>query len=792
MILTFNRLIFFKVCKIKIINDILQKKRIMMKRNKNLFFCSALLSLIVCVSSCQDNKITDPNVFIDNGKITLGFNKSTGSLTCFKDIVNSYNWFDGNISNGSPWEIEFVNNKNIELIDITTSSRFRYSKPDANTLILKWNKFKGAKNKNLEVEAKVNLDNEKALSFWKISVNNIQSRQIKQVVFPRIAGLKDPGEEFLAVPAGMGQIMQNPRKFLSAGKATVKKYQWTYPDGFSLQCLALYSPEKCGFYASCNDSLSFLKSFSFTLDTINSLVYKMHNLPSVDSTANSYGPPYAAVIGSFKGDWITAAGIYRECEAGQFWMKKSRLKNSLTPEWLENTALWVWNRGKSANVLVPAADLKQRLGLPVNVFWHWWHGCSYDDGFPEYVPPREGKDPFIKAMSVANGKGVKAIVYMNQRLWGTTTESWIKENALPFAAKNSDGKINTHVYNIFSNKGTASMCIGTQFWKNKYASLCDSAINTYSANGVYMDQACQVMSCYDGSHGHPLGAGNYWVQNFGKLTEQIRSKISSKKQMMLAGEGCGESWIPYLDAFLTLEVSKERYAGLGGWETIPFFQAVYHQYAITYGNYSSLLVPPYDELWPKEYAPKKPLEILSKDFNKQFLMEQARSFVWGMQPTIANYQSFLLSERKEEIEFIMDLVKTRNQGLQYLLHGRFLRSPDIESPKEEFGISRLSIYAGRTGNTVTAFRGTFPLIYTGTWQSDNKQLGIALASISDNPFNVNMNLNSKDYELPLSGKIFIINTEGKRFLTSYSDEKIHVDFTLKPKGLCIVEIIPDK
>ncbi|MCE5347651.1 MAG: DUF6259 domain-containing protein [Bacteroidales bacterium] len=759
-----------------------------MKKHKNIIFCSVLLSIIVFLSSCRDNKTTDHNVYIDNGKITLGFDKSTGSLTCFKDLVNSYDWFDGNISDGSPWEIEFVNNKNIELIDIKTASGFRYSKPDASTLILKWKKFAGAENKNLEVEAKVTLDNEKALSSWKISVSNIKNRQIKQVIFPRIAGLKDPGEEILAVPAGMGQLLQNPRKVLAAGNASVKKYQWTYPDWFSLQCLALYNPEKCGFYASCNDSLAYLKSFSFTLDTLNSFVYKMHNLPSVDSTVTSYEPPYAAVIGSFKGDWITAAGIYREWGTGQSWTKESRLKNSYTPDWLEKTALWVWNRGKSGNVLVPATELKQRLGLPVSVFWHWWHGCSYDDGFPEYIPPREGKVSFLKAMSAANEKGINAIVYMNQRLWGTTTESWTKENALPYAVKNSDGKINTHVYNIFSNKGTASMCMGTQFWKDKYSSLCDSAINTYSANGVYMDQACAAMSCYDGNHGHPIGTGNYWVDNFGKLTRQIRSKISPRKQMMLAGEGCGESWIPYLDAFLTLDVSKERYAGLGGWETIPFFQAVYHQYAITYGNYSSLLVPPYDELWPKEYAPKKPLEMLSKDFNKQFLMEQARSFVWGMQPTIANYQSFLASERKEEIKFIMDLAKTRNQGLQYLLHGKFLKSPDIASPKEEFGISRLSIYAGKTGNTVTAFRGTFPLIYSGTWQSDNKQIGIAMASISDDPFNVNFNLNSRDYELPSSGKIFIINAEGKRLLASYSGEKIHIDFTLKPRDLCIVEI----
>jgi hypothetical protein len=272
------------------------------------------------------------------------------------------------------------------------------------------------------------------------------------------------------------------------------------------------------------------------------------------------------------------------------------------------------------------------------------------------------------------------------------------------------------------------------------------------------------------------------------LSEQIRSKIPAEKQLVLAGEGCGEAWMPYLDAFLTLAVSKERYAGSDPWETIPFFQAVYHQYAITYGNYSSLLTPPYDELWPKEYAPKKPLEMLDKDFNKQFLMEQARSFVWGLQPTISNYRSFLAAERKEEIDYLLDLARIRNMGLKFLLHGKFFRSPDIESPEEEFDISRLSIYAGKQGESVTSFRGRFPLLFSGTWQAEDKDLGIALASISENPLKVTFSFRSDDYDLPSSGNIFIINNKGKRFLTSYFNNTISVDFILDPRSLCILEI----
>jgi hypothetical protein len=604
--------------------------------------------------------------------------------------------------------------------------------------------------------------------------------------------LKSTGEHCLAVPVWTGRLIKNPVSELHRIPARDKKFEWGYPGLMSLQCMAYYNSDRTGFYASCNDSLAFSKDFSIALDSHNHLVYQLSNYPSLDTVLDKYEPAYESIIGSFVGDWTTAALLYREWGTRQKWCRESRLKKGLTPEWLQKTSLWEWNRGKSDRVLGPAMDLKQRLGLPVNVFWHWWHGCSYDDGFPEYFPPREGRESFIAAMDKASSSGVRAIVYMNQALWGTTTKSWEKENAVLASAKDAGGNTISHVFNKFTNKPAAYMCMGTQFWKDKYSSLCDSAVNTYKVNGVYMDMACLSLKCYDQSHGHQIGGGNYWIENFSRITSQIRSKVSQDKETVLAGEGCGEVWLPYLDAFLTLEMSKERYAGIGGWETIPFFQAVYHQYSITYGNYSSLTEPPYDELWPKEYAPKEPLKLLDRKFSKQFLMEQARSFVWGIQPTIANYKPNLVSERKEEIQYLLDMCKIRNQGLQYLLYGKFLRAPEMTTPKEEFDISRLSIYAGKTGNTVTAFRDSYPLIYSGMWKSQDGQIGLALASISDNPLPVEFDMNTNDYELPPSGKIYRIDANKRELMCSYSDMKIHVDFALQARGVCLLEIIPDK
>ncbi len=751
-----------------------------------------VLSLQIFSLSCHSDNSSEQNIYIENGKIRLGFNLKNGELTSLSDLTVNYELLEDSVINKSPWEIESCQSeRQPSVLDIYNASKFRFSKPDSSTIILRWEKFRSPECKNTEVVVTIKLEAEKALSRWEISVNKVKGLKIKQVIFPRIAGIKESKNECLAVPQWMGQLIENPRFYLAEIKGKEKKYEWSYP-GLSLQCLALYDPGRYGFYAACNDTLVYNKNFSFSLDSTECLVYRMHNHLPADTSLNNFNLPYSGIIGSFIGDWTKAAGIYREWGSEQKWAKKSRLANHLTPEWLEKNALWVWNRGKSNIVLTPAIKLKARLNLPVNVLWHWWHGCSYDDGFPEYIPPREGKEPFINAVSEADRRGIKAIVYMNQRLWGTTTESWKKENASVYAVKDQNGDINTHIYNIFTNRPAASMCLATSFWKDKYESLCDSAVNIYKAGGVYMDQACLSTECYDKNHGHPAGPGNYWFRNFSILTDLIRSKIPEEKHPVLAGEGCGEAWMPYLDAFLTLDVSRERYAGLGPWKPIPFFQAVYHQYAITYGNYSSLLVPPYDELWPEKFAPKNPMEMLDKSFNSQFLMEQARSFVWGMQPTVANYQDFLAKERKEEIDYLLNIARLRNLGLKYLLNGRYMKSPDISIPVEEINISRLSIYAGKQGESVKSFRGRFPLLYTGTWEAADKSTGVALASISDGNLNLHFSINADELDIHGNGKINLIDQKGKRLMKTFSNGQIEIDHTLPPRGLCIIEIVPEQ
>lgn len=747
---------------------------------------------------------------LKNRFLSVQFDPSNGRLLKLLDLETKMDFVDPGGGDAALWQIDLLPGNTPAGLSPASARSFRWRRAGRRepALHLLWENFEAPAAERLRVEVMVTLDARAAMSRWRILIEDPGGLSMEKIRFPRIVSIREQPEERLAAPVWMGELTKDPRSVISNRPDRQNRLEWPYPGILSLQCLALYRDKGPGLYLSCDDTAAFRKAFAFQGGSGRKISYEMIHLPEkLRPPRTSYAPEYHALIGTFTGDWMTSAERYREWGTRQDWARKGRLNRGLVPDWLLETGLWVWNRGRSDQVLKPAEALKRELGIPVSVFWHWWHGCPYDTGFPEYLPPREGTGPFRQAFAEAHRGGIHAIVYMNQRLWGMTTRSWKEMGAQQYAVKTLDGTVRPEVYNTYTLQPCASMCIATPFWRNTYAGIAEEAVRDLGVDGIYMDQACSSLVCYDPTHGHPLGGGTFWMNGFRLLSNDIRNRTATAKKVLLAGEGCGEAWLPYLDLMLTLQVSRERYAPPGeGPEVIPFFQAVYHDCGVTYGSYSSLTIPPYDELWPKEFAPQEPLKLLDRRYASQFYLEQARAFVWGLQPTIANFRPSHLEERAEEAGYVLKLSKMRHAGLKYLLYGKFLRPPQLNVPAVPVEISRLSIYAGRrsrsdpppgrqpeddssddsgSGEPQTHFSITSPGILAGAWRAKDGDLGIALASIVDNAVPVVLNL--KSYGVGLEDRIYLMDESGRRELTP-STSGSSVAFELAPRGACIVEV----
>ena len=699
---------------------------------------SALLALIIVgTASAADVKI-------DNGKLCLKFDSRTATLRSMVDKATGYEFIDAKAPAAPLWSVvPLVKGDKFELPTVV-----KVEKLSAREVRLAWRQASG---RGMELTATVRLDERKALSYWTVELRNYDGAKVKQLNFPYVRNIKQFSDEKVLISDWTGYLFKNPRK----DEPTLNTYKRSHQHQ-GMQLSAIYGEEPSGLYIATNDTQAYAKSFD--IEFHEALTdYKMINLVEVDAANTCYKPAYEFILGAFQGDWYDAALIYREWALQQEWVKNCRLLSGKMNPWLPETDVWVWNRGRSENVLKEAADLKEYLGdCNVSVLWHWWHNGPYDDAFPDYLPPREGRESFVKAVAEAKAKGINMTPYMNSIQWGSSTKSWSECNAERMAARKADGSTLAHVYNKFTENPITPMCLTQDFWRETYSTLCDSVVNKYGCTGIYMDQSCNQYWCYSKEHGHTVGGGNYWVKSHHKLIERIREKCSEANPV-LTGEGSGESWLPYLDGFLTLEGSRERMRGPKASEIVPVFNAVYHGYAICLGNLSGLTYPPYDDLWPAQYRSPNTEKLMPEKFNTQMRMEQARTFMWGTQPMISNYHPFVREGRPVEIAYLADLVKKRKQYKSYLQYGTMLRPPKMANDyAAEIDVAQMNIYNYKTaGTNLFPFRKVVPMLYSAAWRNEEGNILLLFTNISEQSKTLTFTINPAEMGVAATGTMLV-------------------------------------
>ena len=673
-------------------------------------YITLILALVVC--ACQQSN----KVVLENGKLRLEFDKENATLLSMVDLETGYEYLDAEAEPQRLWNIIPLNEEDV----IAEPTDVKVEKLSAHEVKIIW-----SGEGTFTLEARVRLDKEKPLSYWSVEMKDYDGAKVKELVFPYLTNIKEFTNEEIALSNWTGRLYKNIRK----KRKSIGRIHQNRP---TMQLTALYGEEPSGLYIATNDKESYGKAFSFDFrDSLTDL--KMINILEMGADKNHYKPTYEFILGTLHGDWYDAAQIYREWALQQEWTKNNRLHSGKMNKWLPETDIWVWNRGRSSNVLTEAADLKEYLGdYNVSVLWHWWHNGPYDDAFPEYLPPREGRESFVKAVAEAKAKGINMTPYMNSIQWGESRKSWKEQNIEQYVARKADGSTHAHVYNAFTKNPITPMCMSQEFWREKYSDLCDTVVNDYGCTGVYMDQACLHYWCYNPNHGHSVGGGNYWVKGYLKLVERVHEK-TSQNNPILTGEGSGEDWMGHLDGFLTLEGSRERMSGLSSSSVIPLFNAVYHEYAICFGNFGGFTYPPYDEFWPKEFRAPNTETLLPAKYNTQLRMEQARTFVWGTQPMIVNYHAFARKARPVEMRFIKELVAKRKEYKEYLQYGKMMRAPRLEDDHTtEIDIAQMSTYGYKTkGTNLFPHRKAVPMLYSSAWSNKEGNILLTFVNISE-------------------------------------------------------------
>ena len=632
---------------------------------------------------------------------------------------------------------------------------------DRSSLLMEWREqVEGTEIRTL---VKVAVGQESPLSHWRCEVSYSGPLSVWEVTCPCLSGLGpivgDGSGDRLAIPWQYGGIVPNPIQCIAEGgshaygismdygfydaEGAVGKKQsriaYSYPGMWSMQFLAFYSAEYGGIYLGAHDPGARYKRFGLYGDRGSEradLVMQHYPDERLDPGLD-YSTPYDTVVGLFKGDWWQASRLYGDWALAQEWCQRGPLaQRSDIPEWLLDTDIWYWNwrpnerlgnHGRPGDLVPAILDLRQRLGGEMAFHWYEWDGRSFNQDMPE-VFPLDAADAaeLLEGLERLHQGGVRAIPYINGRLWTTGHPGWKQEGA-PLACRTPEGEVAWYD----NLEGIAQICPYTSRWQEIVKEMCQVIVGDYGLDGAYIDQitSCYVVPCFAANHGHPRGGGNSWYLGHREMMERIQQEIQGQHpEAVSTSESTIDCYLDLFDGNLAREASEMSDAHGDQWLPIPLFHSVYHDYALTYGSVLQL----------------------TEEYPDAYYYGEALVLTGGQQLMVEGYMAWDIGtdHYAEYLSYLRKLVQAHRAARRFLLYGRWM-------PPVVTNVDRVQVRWSRTRPP----KKGIPAVLGSAWYLDGS-LCLVFVNHTDQERTIQYRLPLGEYGLAGDGCVLYDLTEG--------------------------------
>ena len=532
------------------------------------------------------------------------------------------------------------------------------------------------------------------------------------------------------------------RLLVGVSQGWVYRFEADHADGVlaahhfsSLQLCAALTGTKC-YYFDCRDLRDHLKSYSWHKKARTLEYHVEHPCPCAPRNRRAGKIAFDNSVAVFPGDWYEAAQVYRAWALTTPRYRK-RIRNNPQRE----TAIWLWNRGGAEHVIAPAEKLARDSGVPVALDWYWWHGNPYDTNYPDFWPPREGEAQFRKAVARLNSENIYCQVYVNGLTWDVDLPDYAR-GGRESAVVNRDGSPHAVEFNCYTHHKLGYMCgEGSAFQariRELVARLADCGLP-----GVYLDMigCAAVHPCYNPRHRHAPGGGTYQARGYRKLIADLRRE---HPQMRFSTECCNETFLNEFESAIILASSMERCGNEAWIDCVPAFSAVYHGATALFGNYALPDgIPPWDPLWPPRERWRRE-QNWDEKYPDQFYLELARTVIWGMQPTVCNFQMEHTRGRfRTMYDYIVRIARFYYEHRDFLYDGRLLAPGDFHCDRKSVSFLQRGLFTTEAKHTILTRE--LPAVLHSRWEAPDGRRALIMINYTGKP--QTCHADGRDYSL---------------------------------------------
>jgi len=582
---------------------------------------------------------------------------------------------------------------------------------------------------NLNVNARVTIrcPKNKPLTYWSMELDNPTKMWIGHIQFPvvEIPFDENPTEDncghilsslydgVLLGPIKPGMVAGGWR---SSRRNTPETWRMTnYPRECTIQMMAYYKPT-AGLYIACEDPTGMPKLVAPMLEP-DGVTLGMGHYPGTQTGHTKL--PYEVVLGTFQGDWYSAAAIYRDWAEKQPFCSVKLSERTNYPKWVLQPLVSAtfpmrgegdWDPPAKINPeYTPATNALSYLDKLSNAFnaplmpilFNWENAGPWVQ--PEAFPPVGGKAKMLEFMKKAKAKGWHPVLYGNGVNWVVGQKNTGYDGMPYFKSHGGDSAIVIR-WNGSSgpSNGWRSLyptCVATESARKMILGMTRGMAELNPDAIQQFDQGVGAVACYATNHGHPPVPGPWMTTAFTSLMKQDNAAARSlNSKMAISSEGAPP------EIFLQSFDFWDARTGGGGELKCPLYSFVYHEYLNGHSGFYTNSVN--DEALRASVA----RALVSGYFLNFTLRDKGQiSYEWDQlwERSVPDQQAIT--------DWAARATKLRNGiGRDYLIYGQMLPPWSVTNvTKRDFGY------------------GKEPLVQSGTWKAPDGRIAVVLANYAD-------------------------------------------------------------